>query len=54
MPTHPFDAPASRSLIAAFLLIVALGLLALVVHVEPRNGSSTDAVTAEAIAQFGD
>jgi hypothetical protein len=53
MPTPPFDAPASRSLIAAFLLIVALGVLALVVQVEPRNGPSNGGVPAGAVATFG-
>lgn len=54
MTTPPFDAPASRSLIAAFFLIVAFGLLALVVQVEPRTADSTGAITAEAMAQFGE
>jgi len=54
MPTHPIDAPASPSLIAAFLLILALGVTALVIQVEPRNASSTGAVPAGAVAEFGD
>lgn len=52
MPTHPIDAPASRSLIAAFFLIVAFGVLALLVRVEPRNGAAYDDVPAEAVAVF--
>jgi hypothetical protein len=50
MNTHPIDAPASRSLIAAFLLIVAFGVLALVVRVEPRGSTSNGAVPAGALA----
>jgi len=53
MPTRPFDAPASRSLIAAFFLIVALGVLALVVQVEPRNAASRGAVPSGAVARSG-
>ena len=55
--THLIDAPASRPLIAASILIVALGLLALGPQVHPRSGSmqgpSTDTAT-EAVAEWGD
>jgi hypothetical protein len=59
MPTenHLIEAPASRPLIAAFILIVGLGVLALAAYVHPRSGSmqgpSTGAAT-EAVAEFGD
>ena len=52
MPTHPIDARPSRSLIAAFFLIVAFGVLALLVRVEPRNGASNSTVPAGAVAEF--
>jgi hypothetical protein len=49
--THPIDAPPSRSLIAAFLLIVGLGVLSFVADVHLPNGD--DAVAAPAIAELG-
>ena len=55
--THPIDAQASLSLVAAFILIVGLGVLALVIPVHPwsssMQGHSTGAGT-EAVAEFGD
>jgi hypothetical protein len=55
MPTqpHPLDAPASRSRIAAFILIVGLGVLAVVAQAHPRNGSDLGPWT-ESVAEFGD
>jgi len=56
--THLIDAPPSFSRVAAFVLIVGLGVLALAAHVHPRSGSvlgpSTDAIATEAVAEFGD
>jgi hypothetical protein len=46
--THPIDVPATRALIAAFILIVGFGVLALTGTV-PMQVPSTDDV-----AQFGD
>lgn len=55
--THPIDARANLSLIAAFLLIIGFGVVALVVPIHSLNGSmqgpSTGAAT-EAVAEFGD
>ena len=53
--THPIDAPASLSRIAAFILIVGLGALAVTAHVHPRSGGpSSDATASESVAEFGD
>jgi hypothetical protein len=56
--THPINAPASPSLMARVVLIVALGLLATAVAVHPRagsaQGSSTDATDTETVADWGD
>jgi len=56
--THPIDARPSLSLIAASIVIVSLGVLALAAHAQPRSGSmqvwSTDATATEAVAEFGD
>jgi len=49
--THPIDAPASPSLIAAFILILGLGVAALVIH--PPSGSMQGPST-DAVAEFGD
>jgi len=50
---HPLDAPASRSRIAAFILIVGLGVLAVVAQARTPSvamqGLSTDTVV-----EFGD
>jgi hypothetical protein len=53
--THPIDAPAILSRIAAFILIVGL-VLAVAAHVHPRSGSmpSPDATATEAVAEWGD
>ena len=52
---HPIDAPASPSRIAAFILIVGLGVLAVTAHLHPRSGGlSTDATASESVAEFGD
>ena len=48
--THPIDARPSLSLIAASILIVSLGVLALTAHLHPRSGLAE----AEAVAEFGD
>jgi hypothetical protein len=54
--TQPIDATASLSRIAAFVLIVIVGLLAMVVGVHPRTGavqgSSIDAT--DTVAEWGD
>ena len=54
--THPIDAPVSRSLIAAVVLIVGFGVLAMAVDVHPRTGSmqgfSTEA--SNTVAECGD
>ena len=56
--THPIDARPSLSLIAASILIVVAGALALGAHVHPRGGSmqgsSTGATATEVVAEFGD
>jgi len=49
--THPIDARPSLWLIAAFMLIVGLGVLRLATQVQEP---STDAIATEAVAQFGD
>ena len=56
MPTKAqlIDAPASRSLIAAFILIVGLGVLALVADPHPGSGSLQGPSATEAVAEFGD
>jgi hypothetical protein len=60
MPTqpHPIDRPASLSLVAAFMLIVGFGVLALVVPLQPRSGSmqgvSTEATATDTVAEWGD
>ncbi len=55
-PTHPIDAPVSRSLIAAVVLIVGLFVSAMAVEVHPRTGSvqgsSTEA--SNTVAEWGD
>jgi hypothetical protein len=56
--THPIDARPSLSLIAAFTLIIFLGVLALAAQVHPRSGMmqgpSTDATATDAVAEWGD
>lgn len=55
---HPIDAPPSRSLVAAFLLIVCLGVLALAAQVHQGSGSMrgswTDPIGTDPVAEFGD
>lgn len=50
-PNHSIDARANVSLIAAFLLIVGLGVISLASFVQE---TSTDTIATEAVAQFGD
>ena len=50
-PNHSIDARANVSLIAAFLLIVGLGVISLVSFVQEP---SSDAIPTEAFAQFVD
>ncbi len=54
--THPIDAPVSRSLIAAVVLIVGFLASAMAVEVRPRagsvQGSSTEA--SDIVAEWGD
>ena len=56
--THPIDARPSISLLAAAILIVGFGVLALAGQFHPRSestqGSSTDEIATEAVAEFGD
>ena len=54
--THNLDVPPSRSLIAAFIVIVALGVFALVARVTPPAGWAQlpAAGGATEIAEFGD
>jgi hypothetical protein len=49
--THPIDVPPSRSLIAAFILIVGLGILSFAADLGLRGGD--DAVATPAIAELG-
>src|SRR5262249_60584164 len=49
--THPIDARPSLWLIAAFMLIVGLGVLGMATQVQEP---STDGVTTEAVGQFAD
>jgi len=49
--THPIDARPSLSLIAAFLLIVGAGVVALAIQGQPP---STATIPVEAVAEFGD
>jgi hypothetical protein len=55
---HSFDARANISLIAAFLLIVGLGLTALAANLHPptqwMQAPWSDGTTTEAVAEFGD
>jgi hypothetical protein len=55
---HPIDARANVSLIAAFLLIVGLGVTALVANVTPRSEwmqvPVTDSTATQPVAEFGD
>ena len=55
--THKIDVPPSRSLIAAFILIVGLGVLALVARVNPPAGWAqfpAGGGATEVVAEFGD
>jgi hypothetical protein len=56
--THPIDARANVSLIAAFILIVGFGVLALATDVRPRSESmqvpSTEGTSTEAVVEWGD
>ena len=55
--THNIDVPPSRSLIAAVVLIVSLGVLALVARVNPPAGWAQlppAGGSTEVIAEFGD
>ena len=60
MPTHNsrIDARANVSLIAAFILIVGFGVLALATDVRPRSesmqGSSAEGTATEAVVEWGD
>jgi hypothetical protein len=51
--THKIDASATRSRIAAFVLIVGLGVLALTAQSQSRSGSMQTPST-DAVAEFGD
>jgi hypothetical protein len=55
---HPIDAQATRGLIAAVILIVGFGLLALVIRIDPPagwvDGPSTGAASAATVAAWGD
>jgi hypothetical protein len=51
--THPIDARPSLSLIAAFMLIVGFGVLALATQVQ-RPSTDATATATEAVAEFGD
>jgi hypothetical protein len=59
MPTHPhpIDAAASRGLVAAFILIVGFGVLALAGEFRPGNASMQDSSPApgatRAVAELG-
>jgi len=55
--THNIEVPPSRSLIAAFVLIVALGVIALVARVNPPAGWTqfpSGGGATEVVAEFGD
>ncbi|HET9157887.1 MAG TPA: hypothetical protein VFN91_14540 [Myxococcaceae bacterium] len=54
--THPIEVRTSRALIAAFIWIIALGVLALVAHVDPPAGwgQLPPSGGATEFAQFGD
>ncbi len=54
--THPIDAPVSRSLIAAVVLIVGLFASAMAVDVHPRTGSVQGSSTevSATVAEWGD
>jgi len=49
--THPIDVRPSRSLIAAFILIVGLGVLSFVADVHLRSGNGD--VETPAVAELG-
>jgi hypothetical protein len=53
---HTFDAQASRGLIAAVVLIVSFGLLALVARIDPPPGwgELPSSGGATEVAEFGD
>ena len=50
--THPIDVPPSRSLIAAFILIVGLGVLSFVADVHLLR-SVDSSVATPAVAELG-
>ena len=54
--THPIDAPVSRSLIAAVVLIAGLLVSAVAVEVHPRSGSvqGSSAEASDNVAEWGD
>ena len=54
--THPIDARPSLSLIAAFMLIVGFGVLALGSHLQPRAGWGQLPASGGAteLVEFGD
>ena len=56
---HPIDAQASRGLIAAVVLIVGFGVLALVARIDPPAAGwgqlpSSGGATEVVVAEFGD
>jgi hypothetical protein len=52
--THPIDVPPSRPLIAAFFLIVGLGLLGLGVRFHPHTASMQGTATDTIVTEFDD
>ena len=51
--THSIDLPATRALVAAFVLIVSAGVVALAAQLQIPSGS-WPAPSTESVAEFGD